>query len=211
MNYLHTSKGRGIASSERLASGGDHISTDGGGHLCTDNSPAAAITSACTPLRKGTRPRLPTGGDNEAIKAKELEVRWQVALTVSPAEATTSAVGSLTSGGDHISPTSGSNHLCTDGRQLPQHARRGPRSRHHCGSEDKTIQERLRRPRGVRRLVRPPGTAGGAGEAVDVADPRTARPSPIRWTDSHAPSKRQEAAPEAAPKPPRPRSQTRGS
>jgi hypothetical protein len=37
MNYLHTSKGRGIAGSERLTSGGDHNSTDGGGHLCTDN------------------------------------------------------------------------------------------------------------------------------------------------------------------------------
>jgi hypothetical protein len=53
-----------------------------------------------------------------AIKAKEPEVRWQVALTVSLAEATTSAVGSLTSGGDHISPTGGSDHLCTDGRRL---------------------------------------------------------------------------------------------
>jgi hypothetical protein len=40
------------------------------------------------------------GGDNKAIKAKEPEVRRQVALTVSPAEATTSAVGSLTSGTD---------------------------------------------------------------------------------------------------------------
>jgi hypothetical protein len=36
---------------------------------------------------------------------------------------------------------------------------------------------------------------------VDVADLRTARPSPMRWMDSHAPSKRQEAVPEAAPKP----------
>jgi hypothetical protein len=60
-------------------------------------------------------------------------------------------------------------------------------------------------------LYDPPGAAGGAGEAVDVADLRTAQPSPVRWTDSHAPSKRQEAAPEAAPKPPKPRSQTRGS
>jgi hypothetical protein len=58
------------------------------------------------------------GGDNEAIKAKEPEVRRQVALTVSPAEATTSAVGSLTSGGNHISPTSGSDHVCTDGQRL---------------------------------------------------------------------------------------------
>jgi hypothetical protein len=64
-----------IASSERLASGGDHLSTDGSGHLCTDDSPTVAITSARAPLRKGPRPRLPTGGDNEAIKAKELEAR----------------------------------------------------------------------------------------------------------------------------------------
>ena len=44
------------------------------------------------------------GGNSEAIKAKEPKDRQQVALTVSPAEATTSAVGSLTSGSDHISP-----------------------------------------------------------------------------------------------------------
>jgi hypothetical protein len=101
-----------MASSERLANGGDHISTDSDGHLCTDDSPATAITSACTPLWKGPHPRLPTGGDNEAIKAKEPEVRRQMALTVSPAEATTSAVGSLTSGGDHLS-TDDSGHLRT--------------------------------------------------------------------------------------------------
>jgi hypothetical protein len=53
-------------------------------------------------------------GENEAIKAKELEARWQVALVVSPAEATTSAEGSLTSGGDHLS-TDNSSHLRTSG------------------------------------------------------------------------------------------------
>jgi hypothetical protein len=126
-----------------------------------------------------------------------------VALTVSPAEATTSVVGSLTSGGGHISPISGSDHLCTDGQRLHQRAQRGLCSRPHYGSEDKTIQERRRRPRDVRRLVRPPGATGGAGEAVDVANPHTARPSPVRWTGSHAPPQRQEAASEAAPVPPR--------
>jgi hypothetical protein len=35
----------------------------------------------------------------------------------SPAEATTSTVGSLTSGGDHISPTRGSDHLCTSAHE----------------------------------------------------------------------------------------------
>jgi hypothetical protein len=108
-----------IASSERLASGADHLSTD--------DSPTVVITSACAPLRKGPHPRLPTEGDNEAIKAKELEARRQVALMVSLAEATTSATGSLTSGGDHLS-IDDSGHLCTGGRRLPQHARRGPHS-----------------------------------------------------------------------------------
>jgi hypothetical protein len=104
--------GRGIASSERLASGGDHLSTNSGGHLCTNNSPVVVTTSARTPMRKGPRPRLPTGGDNEAIQAKELEARRQVALMVSPAKATTSAEGSLTSGSDHLS-TDDSGHLRT--------------------------------------------------------------------------------------------------
>jgi hypothetical protein len=80
-----------------------------------------AITSARVPLRKDPRPRLPTGGDNEATKAKELGARWQVALMVSPAEATTSATSSLTSGGDHLS-TDDCGHLRTSGRQLPQYA-----------------------------------------------------------------------------------------
>ena len=74
-------------------------------------------------------------------------------------------------------------------------------------SEDKTIQERRRHPHGVRRLVRPPSAASGVGEAMDVADPRTARPSPVRWTDSRAPTKWQVAAPE----PSEPGSQARGS
>jgi hypothetical protein len=46
---------------------------------------------------------------------------------------------------------------------------------------------------------------------MDVADLHTARPLPVRWTDNHAPTKRQEAVPEAAPKPSRPRSQARSS
>jgi hypothetical protein len=39
---------------------------------------------------------------------------------VSPAEATTSAMGSLTSDGDHLS-TDDSAHLCTGGRRLLSH------------------------------------------------------------------------------------------
>jgi hypothetical protein len=80
------------------------------------------------------------GGNSEAIKAKEPKDRQQVALTVSPAEATTSAVGSLTSGSDHISPAGGGDHLSTGGQRLHQCARRGLRSRPRCGSEGKTIK-----------------------------------------------------------------------
>ena len=109
MNYPHTSKGRGTASPEWLASGGDHISTDGDGRLCTDDSPTAAIISACTPLRKGPHPRLPTGGVNEAIKAKELEARRQAALMVSSAMTTTPALV----GDDRLSALEGPrSHLC---------------------------------------------------------------------------------------------------
>jgi hypothetical protein len=111
------------------------------------------------PFRRGPRPRPPTGGDNEAIKAKEWEARWQVALVVSPADATTSVVGSLTSSGDHLS-TDDSGHLCTGGLLAtavapPRAERSSPPSTY--GGEDKTIQERDRHLHGVRRLVRPPG------------------------------------------------------
>jgi hypothetical protein len=111
------------------------------------------------PFRRGPRPCPPMGGNNEAIKAKEWEAQRQVALVVSPAEATTSAVGSLTSGGDHLS-TDDSDHLCTGG--LPATAAASPRAERSSspssyGDEDKTIQERDCHLHGVRRLVRPPG------------------------------------------------------
>jgi hypothetical protein len=80
-----------------------------------DGVTTVMAASMCAPLRRGPRPRPPTGGGNEAIKVKELEARRQVALIVSPAEATTSVVGSLTSGGDHLS-TDDNVHLCTGGR-----------------------------------------------------------------------------------------------
>lgn len=63
-----------------------------------------------------------------------------MALTASPAEATTSAVGSLTNESDHISPAGGGDHLSTGGHRLHQCARRGLRSRPRCGSEGKTIK-----------------------------------------------------------------------
>jgi hypothetical protein len=112
--------------------------------------------------------------------------------------------------GDAGGLASGGNHLCTG----QPHQRQRPPTRqwlasnddHHsacaapkgtlplpsCGGEDKTIQERGRHLHGVQRLVQPPGwhrnsVAGGARDATDAADLRTVRPSPVRWTDSHAP------------------------
>jgi hypothetical protein len=84
-----------------------------------------------------------------------------VVLVVSPAEATTSAAGSLTSGGagDHLSTddsghlcTGGGNHLCTSG--LPVMAAASACAKRSSlpssyRSEDKTIQERGRHPHGV--------------------------------------------------------------
>jgi hypothetical protein len=177
--------------------------------------------SMCAPLRRGPHPHPPTGGDNEAIKAKELDARRQVALVVSPAEATTSALGSLTSGSDYLGfgrLISRGNHLCNgqprQRRRPPQHRRQRPPpcrrlasdGDHHSacvvlkrpsplpsyGGKDKTIQERGCHLHGVRRLVQPPGrrrssVVGGARDAMDTVDLRTVRPSPVRWTDSHAP------------------------
>jgi hypothetical protein len=77
--------------------------------------------------------------------------------------------------------------------QPPQRTRGGPHSRPRYGREDKTIREHGHRPWGVRHVVRPPGAASGAGRAVDMADLRTVRPSPVRWTDSHTPTRQQVA------------------
>jgi hypothetical protein len=89
MNYLHNSRVAWVASSERLASGGDHLYTDGSPAAATTSapsgspaeattstpmacqrrqppqrwaaSPVVATTSACVPWRGGPRPRPPTG------------------------------------------------------------------------------------------------------------------------------------------------------
>jgi hypothetical protein len=95
-------------------------------HLCisSDNDlRSGQYASSSDHLRvsaavKGPRPRPPTGGDNEAIKAKESGTQRQVALMVPAADATTSARGSLTSDSHHLS-TDNHGHLRT----------RGPRSR----------------------------------------------------------------------------------
>jgi hypothetical protein len=53
--------------------------------------------------------------------------------------------------------------------------------------------------------------ARAAYDVLDDPPVRTAQQSPMRWTDSHARTKRQEAASEAAPEPAEPASQARCS
>jgi hypothetical protein len=114
------------------------------------------------------------------------------------------ALGSLTSGGDHLYPERPPLHqrIASDGGHLrpgglPATMAITMRMKRSSlpssyGGEDNTIQELGRHLHGVRCLVRPPGrrrnnAADGVGDATDVADLRTARPSSMRWTDSHAP------------------------
>jgi hypothetical protein len=96
MNYLHTSRVAWVATSERLASDGDHLYSErlasGGGHLCSE--------------------WLAGGGDH--LYTDDL-----------PAAATTSAPGSLPSGGDHLSVRA----MAKRPSPLPSY-----------GGEDKTIQ-----------------------------------------------------------------------
>jgi hypothetical protein len=70
------------------------------------------MASGQTLLLKGPRSRPLTGDENQPLKPKSQRPRAQVALTVSSAEATTAAVGSLASGGHHFS-TGDSSHLRT--------------------------------------------------------------------------------------------------
>lgn len=136
-----------------------------------------------------------------------------MALTVSPAEATTSAVGSLTSGGDHLR-TNDSGHLHTS--VVPANGGR-PSARKEvlapvlaAGVRTRPSKNTDVAPAAYDVLYRPLSAAAGAGKAVDVADRRTVRPSPVRWTGSHAPTKRQEAASEATPRPSKPGNRARG-
>jgi hypothetical protein len=130
-------RARGTTNSGRLAS--DLCSSSDGPR--TDA--AAGRLSFASPL-KGREPD---------IKAKEPEVGPRVALTVSSAKklsptATTSA------------PTAASTYPPTPHQRAPQSAPAGPHSRPRHENENGTVPEHEYRPRGVRRVVRPPGAAG---------------------------------------------------
>jgi hypothetical protein len=100
MNYLHTSRVTWVASSERLASGGDHLCTDGlpaaAATSAPSGSPAVATTFAPGSLPSGgdhlsvramaKRPSPPPsyGGEDKTIQAMELGARRQAVLAVWP-------------------------------------------------------------------------------------------------------------------------------
>jgi hypothetical protein len=113
---------------QRIAGGNDHLCTSSDNHLRSKRLTSGGDHPRVCAIARRSSPLSSYGGDNEAIKAKESGTRRQVALMVSPAEATTSTTGSLTSGDDHLS-TDDSDPLWTSQRRLPQHARRGPHSR----------------------------------------------------------------------------------
>jgi hypothetical protein len=122
-----------------------------------------------------------------------------VALTVLSTEATPFAVGGLTYGGHHLS-TDDSGHLRTNAAP----ANGGHPSAHKevltpvlaIGVRTRQSKNTDAAPTAYDVLCAPPpppGATGGAGRVVDVADLRTARPSPVRWTDSHTPTRQQVA------------------
>jgi hypothetical protein len=163
------------------------------------------------PLRRGPRPHPPTGGGNESIKAKELEARWQVALVVSPAEATTSAAGSLTSGGDHLSTKTATTSapVAYRRRRPPERVQKGPRPRPPMAVRTRPSKNTTATSVACDVLYDPLGGVGavrhGCGRpahGATVARAMDGQPRLAWWW---------EAALEAAPKPSRPRSETRGS
>jgi hypothetical protein len=107
IELLSHQRGCEITNSKRLA--GDHCtSSDNDLRLGRLDSSSDCLRANATVKRPSLT--SPYEGREPAIKAKEPEVRPQVALTVSSTEATASARGSLTYG-DHLLSTDDSGHL----------------------------------------------------------------------------------------------------
>jgi hypothetical protein len=123
---------------------------------------------------KGPRSHPLTGDENQPLKPKSRRSGAQAALTVSSAEVTASARGSLAYGDHHLGTNDSGHHLGTnDSGHLPTNtapasggrpksAPAGPHSRPRHRNKNGTVLEHEYRPRGVRRVVRPLGAADGA-------------------------------------------------
>jgi hypothetical protein len=118
------------------------------------------MASGQTLLLKGPRSHPLTKDENQPLKPKSRRSGAQVALTVSSAEATASARGSLTYG-DHPISTDDSGHLPTN--TAPTNGGRPNAHRQVLTPVlAEAVPEHEYRPRGVRHVVRPPGAADGA-------------------------------------------------
>jgi hypothetical protein len=100
-----------ITNSKRLT--GDHC-TSSDNDLRLGRLDSSSDFPRANATVKSPSPMSPHGGREQSIKANEPEVRPLVTLTVSSAEATTPAVGSLTYGSHHHLSTDDSGHLRTD-------------------------------------------------------------------------------------------------
>jgi hypothetical protein len=181
-------RGCEITNSKRLA--GDHCtSSDNDLHLGRLDSSSDCLRANATVKR----PSLTSSytGREPTIKAKEPEVR--------SAGGTDGLIGEgnrFCRGKPHLwrpppqhqrqRPPACQCH--TSEWRPPQCAPAGSHSRPRHRSEDETIPEHEHHPRSVRCVVRPPGAASDAGRAMDMTGLRTARPLPVRWTDSHTPT-----------------------
>jgi hypothetical protein len=104
-------RARGITNSGWLA--GDRCTNSAATTSVSSGKTAAVMASGQTLLLKGPHSRPLTGNENQPLKPKSRRSGAQLALTVSSAEATASARGSLTYGYHHLS-TDDSGHLPTN-------------------------------------------------------------------------------------------------
>jgi hypothetical protein len=139
-------------------------------------------------LLKGPRSRPLTGDENQLLKPKSRRSGAQVPLTVSSAEATASARGSLTYGDRPLS-TDNSGHLPTNTGPA-----KGDRPKSHRQVLTlvlaEAIPEHEYRPRARTTCCATPRCSRRRKEDLDVAGPRTARPTPVWQTGSHTPPRR---------------------
>jgi hypothetical protein len=183
----------GITNSGWLA--GDHRSSSSDDDLRLGRLSSNSDDLRANAAVKRPSPTSPHEGRGQAIKAKEPEVRPQVPPTVSSAETTSSGCHHLsTDDSGHLRagamPTNGGRPSLQ--REIPtQVLTDGPAtaSARRCRARVRTRQSK---------------NTNAARAAYDVLnDPpvRTARRSPVRWTDGHARTKRQEAVSEAVLEP----------
>jgi hypothetical protein len=137
---------------------------------------------------EGPRSRPLTGDENQPLKPKSRRPGAQVALTVSSTEATASAKAASPMATTTSAPTTAAtcHQYRTSERRPPQSAPAGPHSRSRHKNENGTVPEHEYHPRGVRRVVRPPGAAGdrrpGGGRTAAPCPSSSCSPSPA-WLE----------------------------